>query len=76
VLHQAATFHDRYLSDSITNLYTHLVPTDRTTITFTAFATLDDFGIHLWSAQRWTTAGTRLSSATATTLLIARGFPI
>ena len=51
VFHQAAAFHDCYLSNSITNLYTHLVPTDGTTIAFTSFATLDDFCINLWSAQ-------------------------
>jgi hypothetical protein len=71
VLHQASAFHDRYLSHTVANLYTHLVTTDWTTIALTSFATFDDFSINLWSTQCWAATGTRFPSTAATTLLIA-----
>jgi hypothetical protein len=72
VLHQAAAFHDSYLGNTVTNLHTHLVTANRTTIALTAFAAFDDFSVHLWSAQRWSATGTRFSTPPAATLLIAR----
>jgi hypothetical protein len=76
MLHQAAAFHDRYLSDSVTNLHTHLVSTDRTTIALTTFTALDDFCVNFWSAQCWTATRTGLSTTTATALLVARRLTI
>jgi hypothetical protein len=72
MLHQAAAFHDSNLGDSVSNLHTHLVTANRTTIALTAFAAFDDFSVHLWSAQRWSATGTRFTSTAATALLVAR----
>jgi hypothetical protein len=76
VLHKAAAFHDRYLGDSVTNLYTHLVSANRTTIALTTFTAFDDFSINFWSAQNWSATGTRFSTTTAATLLVAGGLTI
>ena len=70
MLDQAAAFHDCHLGDSITNLHTHEVATNWSTIALTTFTALNDLGINLCRITNRAIARTGTATPTTTALLL------